>query len=201
MPPPARLLCVICLALCLMPFVPAARANVGDRAADASKEKAQQPPPPPATRPRRQSARPAPVLSRTLGELKKVEAASITVAIQPVRTPAVPRRKEADEAQDKDKEKDKANGEDRSGGRGGKPAAAEERTLTVDEATKVFVGEVAGERQGPRGQPIRTTRFRAGKASDLKAGQRVMLVIGANDHADRVEIMPSDKPADQAGGL
>lgn len=135
----------------------------------ADEPKPQQPPQPPPARRRPPATRPV-LLPRTVGELKKVEAKSIVLLPKQVSV---------------------------KGGEQQPPTPAE-RTLAVDENTKVFVGEVAGERKGPRGDPIRSVRYRPGKLSDLKAGQQVMLVI-AGDRADRIEITPADKPAGDGG--
>jgi hypothetical protein len=61
----------------------------------------------------------------------------------------------------------------------------------VDKDTQVFVGVIAGEREGPDGKKIRNTRFTRGAFSDVKAGQKVLLQI-SGEHADRISILPKE---------
>jgi len=71
-------------------------------------------------------------------------------------------------------------------------------TFSLDEKTRVMLPRIAGEREGPRGQIIRTVRFVPGKLADLKVGQSVMIVDKQGLATDvRVMIplvVPKEKP-------
>ena len=119
-------------------------------------------------------------------EVKKVGIASITVLPEPPRMSARPKSRPKPEDKQPQKEKPQPNPP-------AKPPAPREQTLVVDKSTQVFVGVITGERESPRGQKIRTTRFDRGEFSDVKAGQKVLLQI-TREHADRISILPPDAP-------
>jgi hypothetical protein len=120
-------------------------------------------------------------------EVKKVGIASITVLPEPPRMSARPRPQEKQQEKGQEKQKPQPNPP-------AKPPAPREQMLVVDKNTQVFVGVITGEREGPRGQKIRTTQFNRGEFSDVKVGQKVLLQ-STGEHADRINILPPEAPA------
>ena len=68
-----------------------------------------------------------------------------------------------------------------------------QQTFTLDPETRVFFGQILNERTDNQGRTIRTgmPRGEAGKLSDLKVGQNVVVNHDANKRAIMVSVMPA----------
>jgi hypothetical protein len=82
---------------------------------------------------------------------------------------------------------------------GSNRTGSKELTLTVDaKRTRVTVGEIVDQTEGPDGRVHMTVKSRPGSLADLKVGQRLR-VVADGDAATSIEIVPAPEAGRGAG--